>query len=129
MGTQVFLDWRKRRQATKRAKRLISAELLTIILTLSTQANLRSKSWVGLPDVKAVLPTSAWEAHRADIVGAVSEGLLERLVAAYALVEADRARLTLVNEMPPGTEMTEDIIAGLKETVVDLKALRKDLGT
>jgi hypothetical protein len=109
---------------------MVGGELLNAILILRTVASSPSRTWTAFNnDVDAVLPTSAWREHRADLAGALDESTWERLVMAYSILEIDRVRLREVNDMPPGTPLTDDVIAGLKAAMKNLDELRKKLGS
>lgn len=124
-GVQLFLDWRKERRSARQAKRLVQGELLNAELILGTLANLPSKTWPSFLDVNAALPTSAWLEHRAQLAEILDADLWDRLILAYAGLEADRVRLMTAKDLPP---LAEPEITGLRESVLKLQALRHALG-
>jgi hypothetical protein len=127
-GTQLWLEHRRERRAISRAKRLVSGELLHAILILRTEADRSDGTWMFFDDAARVLPTTAWGEHRAHLAELVSEEVWERLVMAYAMLEIDRGRLQRSDALPPTAPMSDDTIAGLRQTVVELTVLREALG-
>jgi L-fucose isomerase-like protein len=105
-GVQLFLDWRKERRTVRQARRLVQGELLNAELILGTLANLPSKTWPSFLDVNAALPTSAWQEHRAQLSEVVDANLWNRLILAYAGLEADRVRLMTAKDLPPLRDVT-----------------------
>ena len=125
-GTQLWLEQRREKQAVSRARRLVSGELLNAILLLGSAANREDKTWTYFGNAAAVLPTTAWQEHRAHLAGVLSVELWERLVKEYVLLEIQRLRLQGEGGIK-SIVMSDEMIAGLKQTVIDLRALRKDL--
>ena len=125
-GTQLFLERRREQRDLRRAKRLVTGELLHASLIFRNLAKL--KSWPAFPDASTMLPTSAWQENRAHLAGALDEDLWNQLVTAYSVLEIDRARLTTAKDISPGTPLTDEVIEGMKETARDLERLRRALG-
>jgi hypothetical protein len=124
--TQLFLDWRRERRLAHRAKLLVAAELLNVQLALRGASV--CKNWPSFEDLDAFLPTSAWRENRSSLAGNVSEGLWIELVMAYALLEMDRSRFALANELPTPKPLDPELAKGMKKTSNDLGRLRRQLG-
>jgi hypothetical protein len=124
-GTQIFLDWKRERQTSDRAKQLVAGELLNAQLMLRAAA--KGPNWPHFEDredADARLPTSAWREHQAGLAGHIDADLWDQLVIAYALLETDRARF--ISEDPDPAMVARES-GGLKESAKDLGQLRRKL--
>lgn len=112
---QLFLESKRERRASDRAKILVAAELLHAELILRTASG--AKHWPHVEDVNAFLPTSAWRENRSNLAGKVHGDLWDQLVMSYAGLELDRTLFVLGSRGPSQTTITA------KETTVSGSAL------
>jgi len=124
--TQLFLERKRERHATDRAKLLVAAELLQAQMIL--RAVSKGEHWPCYEDPNAFLPTSAWRENQSSFAGQVSEDLWVQIVMAYSLLEYDRARFAAANKIPAATPLTAEVAKGMKEEAINLGRLRRQLG-
>ena len=87
---QVYLESKREKRESDRAKRLVAGELLHLQLILRAAA--AGPNWPLISDVNAHLPNTAWQEFRSRLVDTVDDDLFNELVLTYAELEADRAR-------------------------------------
>ena len=124
--TQLFLENRREARAADRAKLLVAEELLQVQLTLRTASKL--ERWYVVRDGKDFLPTSIWRENRSSLVGNVSEDLWNDLIMTYSVIEAERARIVLANDLPPQTPIPAATADEIKRLSDDVGNLRRKLG-
>jgi len=127
-GFQLLLAWRKEQRARRQAKRLIDGELFSASVFLRNTTSSPDATWPYLPDATSTLSTSAWKEHRVFLADAVNTDLWNRLVVTYAELEVEQRRFTMASQLPSGTPLTEPVIKGMNDMVIQLERLRRALG-
>jgi hypothetical protein len=123
--SQVFLERKRERRASDRAKLLVAGELLHAQMTLRAASKL--EHWLPVGDETDFLPTSAWQENRSGLVGNIGEDLWNQLVMAYAQLEIDRARFAVANRLPV-KPLSANEAEGFKQFSNELGHLRRKLG-
>jgi hypothetical protein len=121
-GTQMFLEWRREQRAVRRAKRLVKGELLQASMILRYFAN--SKIWPSSLDATSVLPTLAWQEHRAHLADVLNKDIWDQLVIAYSKLEIERA---LAKDLISDTQLSDEMIETMKHMATTLETLRSKL--
>jgi len=122
-GTQMFLERRRERRAVRRAKRLVGGELLHASMILRSLSD--SKIWPSSPDATSVLPTSAWQEHRAHLADVLDEDLWNQLVTTYSRLEIVRV---LAKDLLADAPLSDAMIESMKDTAIKLERLHRALG-
>jgi hypothetical protein len=124
-GVQVFLDWLHERRAVKRAKRLVSGELLQLITVLRSAYD--TGRWPQWADISLAFDTSAWRDERPYLAAAVSLFSWTRLVGCYTQIPVISATFTAA--VAAGKiQIDAATIASLTVTAKNMNDARKDLG-
>jgi hypothetical protein len=88
----------------------------------------RGKYWPTVEDVKAFLPTSAWQENRSSLADELAEDVWTELVMVYGTLEIDRARFVIASRLPAETLLPAKEAESMKQFSDDLGRLRRKLG-
>jgi hypothetical protein len=123
---QLYLDGKQRRRAAKLAKKLIAGELLQAQNFYG--ATVRGAAWPVFEDINALLPTAAWQEHKANLVDHVDDDVWNNLLLMYLMIEMDRQRFISANKMATPPPLQAKQAVELAQAFKELGTLRKALG-